>query len=364
MGLGIAILANSRPYEGMILSSITGAILLWRMVRFPLAARRPRPIRTILLPLCIVLAATLAAIGLYNHRVTGSAFQLPYQLHEATYAVTPLFIWQPPRPVPHFRHDVLRDFHAHLELAAYRGPSFSVRSWLFSTLSKYSSLLTLYVPTSFLYLLLPILALSIPRALKTDRRMRMSVLILVGFILGTLPQIFMSYRYAAPVTGLLFLVVLQSMRHLRVWTWHARPIGRSLVRVCLLTCVLAFVVTNVRFLMETADGSILSRWAENRAAILSYLKQEPGRHLVIVRYGHRHSPQHEWVFNEADIDNARVVWAREMDAASNSRLLHYFNDRGVWLLSIDNDADPPHLAPYDPLHPAKEAFTVRPQAMT
>ena len=47
----------------------------------------------------------------------------------------------------------------------------------------------------------------------------------------------------------------------------------------------------------------------------------PGGQLVVVRY----SPGDDWVYNAADIDNAKVVWAREMDAAHNRELLTVFS---------------------------------------
>jgi len=342
----MTVLAISRPYEGMVLGVLTSAVLVWSMARHPSASLSPAFFKTIVLPLLLVLAIAFGAIAFYNLRVTGTSLRLPYQVHEATYAVTPLFLWQRPRTIPNYRHEVLREFHVDLATRVYRAQN-TLCTWLASTRYKYSDLLNLHFPASFRYVVLPLVILTIPFALKKDPWMRIVLLILAGFILGTLPEVFMSYRYTAPAISLLFLFVLQSMHHLNRWTWGPMPIGRSLVRVCLLTCVMAFVLTNARWIMYPEEMA-LNRWGMNRARILSELKRDGGRHLVIARYGSRHSPDHEWVYNAADIDNAPVVWAREMDPASDGRLLRYFDDRRVWLLSIDNDADPPRLAPYRP----------------
>ena len=80
-----------------------------------------------------------------------------------------------------------------------------------------------------------------------------------------------------------------------------------------------------------------------RAALIDRLSREPGKHLVIVRYSPTHNVHEEWVFNGADIDGSRIVWAREMDAAANARLLEYFKDRKAWLL--EPDRDPVNLLP-------------------
>jgi hypothetical protein len=63
-----------------------------------------------------------------------------------------------------------------------------------------------------------------------------------------------------------------------------------------------------------------------------------------VRYQRNHDPQLEWVYNGADIDHAKVVWARDMGDDQNQELLRYYNDRRVWLL--DADAIPPQVSPY------------------
>ena len=79
-----------------------------------------------------------------------------------------------------------------------------------------------------------------------------------------------------------------------------------------------------------------------RAAILNQLNHEPGRHLVIVRYSPDHSVHAEWVYNEADIDNAKVIFAREMK--DNQPLLEYFRDRHIWL--VEADETPARLTRY------------------
>jgi len=137
-------------------------------------------------------------------------------------------------------------------------------------------------------------------------------------------------HYAAPITCLLFALVLQSMRHLRLWRWRGRPTGQLIVGVILGLCVAQLVLLFARQPWVSPD-----HWSVRRTRIVAQLKAMGGRHLVIVRYWPGHWPASEWVYNEADIDGAKVVWAREMDAAQNRKLLEYFKDRRAWLMEAD-----------------------------
>jgi hypothetical protein len=78
-------------------------------------------------------------------------------------------------------------------------------------------------------------------------------------------------------------------------------------------------------------------------AIARELDALPGNHLVIVHYGPNHTPHLEWVYNRADIDASKVVWARDMGDRENQELLRYFKDRRVWCIDPDDSA--PKLEP-------------------
>lgn len=327
MGLGLAILANTRPYEGLLMSLAAAAVLLvWMIGRTGPTARVA--MTHIVLPTLVVLTLTGCAMGFYNVRVTGDPLRMPYQVHEERYSVAPIFTWQSPRAVPAYRHKVLHAFHM-INLASYlERDSFSGLARV--KIREFARLWTFYLGPA---LTVPLVML--PWVLK-ERWMRVALLIGGVVAAGLGVEVFAWPHYAAPITGLVFVLVVQAMRRLRLWRWRDRPTGRSIVWAILLLSVL--LASQVRS----------EPWALSlqRARILEALKDDDNRHLVIVRYRPWHSPHFEWVYNAADIDAAKVVWAREMGEALDRRLLEYFKDRVAWLLEAD--ATPPRLTRYTP----------------
>src|SRR5256885_2267196 len=82
LGLGIAILANTRPYEGLLFCiPVAGWFLCWLAgkTKSPVALRTR--IARVLAPLAVVLALTTGFIGYYNWRLTGSALLFPHVLN-------------------------------------------------------------------------------------------------------------------------------------------------------------------------------------------------------------------------------------------------------------------------------------------
>ena len=74
-----------------------------------------------------------------------------------------------------------------------------------------------------------------------------------------------------------------------------------------------------------------------RRPVEQQLAALPGQHLVLVRYSKDHNSGEEYVYNDADIDHAKTVWAREIPGVDVSPLLAYFRNRDVWLFEPDED---------------------------
>jgi hypothetical protein len=140
-------------------------------------------------------------------------------------------------------------------------------------------------------------------------------------------------------------VIVQTMRHLHTMRIAGRPIGAALCRAAVILLLLDTAAT-VRLrrcdpLPWTCEGDV------SRFAILNQLEHEPGKHLVMVRYNEdEHNVHDEWVYNGADIDGSKILWARELDPEQNAKLFAYFKDRKVWLVTPDEDNA--YLEPYTP----------------
>ena len=99
---------------------------------------------------------------------------------------------------------------------------------------------------------------------------------------------------------------------------------------------------------ETWD-SINHANPQRRILVNRQLDQVPGKLLVFVRYSPHHIFQDEWVYNRAAIDDARIVWARDLGGEENRQLLRYFAGRTA--LVLKPDAQPPILTPYSAAAP-------------
>jgi len=337
LGLGAAILANSRPFEGFVLAvTVAAALLVWmvgsRHPVFKVMATR------VVAPLAIVLTAGTVATGYYYYRVTGNPVRMTYQIDSLAYNPVPYFLWQTPRPEPVYNHAIMRAFYEQdlAQFFKHRTPS-GFFHYLASRVADYWRF--------YLGALLTIPLIMLPWTIR-DHRMRYPLMTCGIVLLALISESWGMPHYAAPITSLLFLIVTQCTRHLALWTWKGFQLGRYLTQAIPL---LLFGTLILRVGTAMMHPDVQRNWPRGnlqRAAILNHLENTPGKHLIVVDYGPRHDPKLEWIYNAADIDSSPVIWARDMGDHDNQELLQYFSNRKVWRLQADET--PPRLSPYLP----------------
>jgi hypothetical protein len=351
LALGLVLLANTRPYEGFVFSvPVVIALFVWMFGK-----NRPTfaiLLRRVIAPAGLVLIVAAAGMGYYFWRVTGSPFRMPYSVERQTYAIAPYFLWQPLRPRPVYYDSVVEQMYtgdqSGDEMAGYtffRSPVgmfaklfWSWRFYLGPVLTFPIVMLLFALPYGFSW-----------RDIKV--RTRFLFMLLLVSVVALEIECFYAPHYPAPVTCVLLALVLLALRGLKNWCCWGKPTGLFLTRAVPSICLLMFVLrASAGPLHIHLDSYYAPAWYQlgppdfGRAHIQRQLDTLPGKHLVIVRYAPDHKVFNEWVYNAADIDNSRIVWARELDPKDNEELIQYFSGRQVWLLEADEN--PPRLEQY------------------
>ena len=76
----------------------------------------------------------------------------------------------------------------------------------------------------------------------------------------------------------------------------------------------------------------------NKSRIAAMLSRIPGNHLVFVRAKTDEYNLLQWIYNDADIDQSRIVWARDLGPAKNEELKRYYASRDAWM--VDPNVEP------------------------
>ena len=327
MAAGISVLLFTRPYEGGVLTLLLGTVLLVAAFRKKIALRDL--IVRVVLPCAAVLGIATAWLGFYNARVTGNPLRMPYQIHVVQYMAAPIFIWQSAPPLPAYHHADMHDFHTGWEYRGYekqRTPAGLATGLIERTWRLIRGELRLW------FLALSLVAL--PFALRRDGWMKFALVLTLVFFAALLLVNWTFFHYAAPVFGLFFFSAVQCMRHLRTWRWRGKPVGLFLARGSVILCAVSVLATARDVAVQFPDG-----WWVQRQQITDHLHSEGGRHLIVIHYAPNvaNTPSfgyRDWTRNGVDLDGSDILWAREMDADRNARLLEYFKDRRVWLLDV------------------------------
>ncbi|MBV8817557.1 MAG: hypothetical protein JO022_04315, partial [Acidobacteriaceae bacterium] len=314
LAAGLSIHWLTRPYESLFLFASVGLFLLWRRI----SVRSLSATALLLVP-----AAALTL--LHNWRVTGSAVTLPYQLSQYQYGVPASVTFQQ-IPVPHRPLTPQQQLGYRMQAVAHGPGTDSVAAYVRRFLFRLRSYRFFFMPPLYLALLAFLVRCREPR-------WRWVLATFAVFMLGENFYPYFHAHYLAALTGLCVLVSVVGLEVITRWS--------ALMSGFVMTLCAAYFV----FWYGAQVGQDgLSSGSQSRIAVNRQLAGMAGRKLVFVRYSDHHVFQNEWVYNEADIDSASVVWARDLGPEENEKLRGYYHDRTVWLL--EPDEQPPSLSPY------------------
>ena len=362
MILGVALLATSRPWEGLMFA----APLALGMLGFVLTRRGVR----VLVPATAMLAILGIFFVYYNYRGTGHLTEMPYVANFKQYHYVQPFFGMALLPVPHYDHQVMRTFFAQWEarpglMAQY--PSGVVK------LEKAKA--TFYYAVH----LAPLLLLALIGVWAAVRRQQRRWLLYTAlFMLVALFSVvwWPLASYPAPLLVSYFGLAFLGLRQLRAVRLGKHRIGiywaRGLAFV-LLFWVAAHAQDTARrqmkgdpnpqngytaLLTHSCDHETTpTQWScadavpyqFERQRIIHQLERAGGKHLVFVHYEPWHVYHQEWVYNTPNIDQQQVVLARIGPEDDVCKLVHYYGDRHVWFAMADH-------APWVPLIPMNSRY--------
>jgi hypothetical protein len=394
-GLGAGILAISRPVEGAIFFVPFGAALLWWALRLD-ARTRGAAIRRIVLPVAAILACAAGFIGFYNWRVSGSPVVFPHFIEERQ-ITTAIFLWQHDKPPIAYSNPQFDDFYHHFLPSLYQpswaaaegqwwykatdfwefflGPALSVPflalPWVLReprnrlllvqvVLSAIGLWVIVYYHAHYAAPLMATVFVLMMLCMRALRRLRFlgrpvgvaltRLIVLFSLLIGPIyfvqglisqPNALFESLHRHPVlplvVSLLALVLLRlgAGRAVRAAAWPARVMA-SLEFVVVIAILLQFCELQ-RNLYADAFPYVDDLSEPFRKPVERRLAALPGEHLVLVRYSKDHNSGEEYVYNEADIDHSKTVWAREIPGMDLSPLLSYFRNRDVWVYEPDED---------------------------
>jgi hypothetical protein len=334
IALGLILLVNSRPYETVFIALSTLILLIWELglkgrVSFKQCLRATLPTAL------IVILPGVLLILYYQKQVTGHWMRMGLQENYQRYGLAVL-PWQSTQMM---RTPVVKHMEAFYEYQREIFRNFrNLRGSFANRLKAFGRFWSFFVGPLFT---LPLLCFLI----NWRKRHHLQLLVpVVVFLVGLAVNPWFFPHYFAPVFGLYFLMLVQGLREMRAWRVRGiRPLRVFVSSMPLIAAAVSVATVCVAMTgLQKPENEYVPSWHNtaagnvDRAKVQAYLMAQPGKHLVLVAYGQNHNPLVDWVYNEANIDAAKVVWSHDLGREKNAELFQYYPERQVWRIHIDS----------------------------
>jgi hypothetical protein len=324
LGAGLAILAVTRPMEGALYSIPFVAVLAWNFRRNAMA------LLTAALPVMIC----VGMLGLYFSHITGSPFVTPYQISRDTYG------W--PMTIAFLKPPLVT--HDNIEFAHYYEFEMTEHQWVDGPV-HFFQFLTFRMKDCWRFFLGAALTVPLVMIGRVWRRRRMLIVGAAAGLFAVVIEAFSSPHYLAPAAAVIIAIVIECCRHLhasRVYVVKFLPLSMAVI--------LVLRIGAQSLGLPYTDQHNYQSWCcrvepnYNKARIAAQLAQMTGSHLVFVRAKTDPDNELQWIYNDAEIDRSRIVWARDLGTERNAELVRYYRGRDAWM--VDPNIEPASCARY------------------
>jgi hypothetical protein len=314
LAVGLVVSELCRPYEAFCACLIVVVFVFrFRQIgRWTVGATLLR----LVLPIGLVTIAGAGFLAVYNHAVTGSVLEFPYRADQKVHGVPQSFVWLRPISAGPFRFKDIED--CYLWQRQKRLEMSSISSFTLRTAYKLIVIWAYYINWWFAF---PILVVLFRLTSGSLRAIKM--VCAFGFCASSF-YVFLLPHYVSLYLVIFVYLAMEGLRGFRKYTWRGIPVG-----FLALTFSCATALVGSFDLIGPFATPVAKRGERDR--IGDDLTARGGLHLVFVHYEANHSFYDEWIYNRADIDHSTIVWARDLTAAENERLIRYFPSRTVWL---------------------------------
>ncbi|MGA2053283.1 MAG: hypothetical protein ABSH19_08230 [Opitutales bacterium] len=347
--VGAAIMALTRPYEGLWFCLIPALVMLARFAREIHAGTS----RVVLTRWAMVGAAPLIAalvfLLIYNRAVTGDALTFPHQLYEKE--VMPdvgLFVWDTPGPAPRNRHPEITYQLHRFDAGLLNQPNVSLADLLRYDFSTVLPLFAgFYLPGLFgLGLVWAIFGSQAWRR-PAGRWALASFASLFAMMLTV--RFFGFQHYAAAWAAPLAVLIALGFRGLCAFRWRGWRLRPGWLGLVLVAWAVATLIH------QTARGTFPPPWTLDRLVLTGNLEDQSALdhrgHVVFVMPAEGQPTFAEWVYNGPDIDAQPVIFARSLGPALDATVARYYPTRHLWQAWLKPDGELDRLTPYAPAAP-------------
>lgn len=316
LAIGLLILANSRPFEGMIFAIVGAAIVAFHVRRRGVALPK---VLVQTWPAALVIVAAAVCMSYYNVRVTGDFTRFPYTEYARQYGRAPMLYLQGPLAAKEYGNQELARFHNVDDFNEYASQT-SVRGYFIAQCDKLNEI------GRDVFLISPLLLpLCVAGSAVSLRGRAIGLLLLIVVAAGFALSPWYRPHYLGVVAPLPIALAILGLRAATAWR---RPLGRTLVAIMLGGQFIAIGFTINRMMTNPRFAG------ESKAMLVNDLLRTPADYVVFVRYEGATQSVFEWVYNSADIDSQRVIFARDLGEDRNAELRAYYRNRTALRLTV------------------------------